>query len=79
MAEMEAFVFRLCHQFGRKVLHAAIDVTQHHWHDSPLWAIAFLGFPDNSILQGGDVNPMSNPQPADRVTQLHPPGTGYPF
>jgi hypothetical protein len=79
MAEMEAFVFRLRHQFGRKVLHAAIDVTQHHWHDSPLWAITFLGVPDNSIFTGWGCQSHVQPPTWRQGDPAAPPGTGYPF
>jgi hypothetical protein len=61
----------------------------HHWHDSPLWAIAFLGFPDNRIFTCGAVNPTPNPNledqasvfvtPGDRMTQLYPQALGTHF
>jgi hypothetical protein len=61
----------------------------HHWHYSPLWATAFVEFPATGFLQGGAVNPMSNPQPGgpglriydpgDRVTQLYPQALGTHF
>jgi hypothetical protein len=62
----------------------------HLWDDSQLWAIAFLGFPDNRIFTGwGLSTPRPTPNleeqasvfitPGDRVTQLYPQALGTHF
>jgi hypothetical protein len=62
----------------------------HHWHDSPLWAIACLGLPDNRIFTGRGCQPHAQSPnledqasvfvtPGDRVTQLYPQTLGTHF
>jgi hypothetical protein len=56
-----------------------IDHHHHHlWHDSPLWAIAYLGFPDNRIFMGWGCQPHAQPPTwRTRPPYLWPPGTEW--
>jgi hypothetical protein len=40
---------------------ALINHHHHHLHYSPLWALAFLGFPDNRIFRGWGCQPHTHP------------------
>jgi hypothetical protein len=65
----------------------SISHNHHHRHNSPLWAIVFLGFPDNRIFHGGAVNPTPDPQPGGPGLRIYdhrrqgdpaiPPGTHW--
>jgi hypothetical protein len=50
---------------------------RHLWHDSPLWAVVFLGFPDNRIFTRWGCQSHAQPPvtPGNRVTQ--PLGTNF--
>jgi hypothetical protein len=51
----------------------------HLWHESPLWAIAFLGFPDNRIFMGWGCQPHAQPPTRGmRPLYLWPEETGWP-
>jgi hypothetical protein len=54
-------------------------LSHHRWHDSPLWAIAFLEFPDNRIFTGRGCEPHAQPPTwRTRPSYLWPPETGWP-
>jgi hypothetical protein len=49
------------------------------WHDSPLWDIAFLRFPDNRIFMGLGCQPRAQPPTwRTRPPYLWPPETEWP-
>jgi F0F1-type ATP synthase assembly protein I len=60
---------------------------RHHWHNSPLWAIAFLGFLDNRIFRGWGCQPHAQPggpglricDPGRQGDQLYPQALGAHF
>jgi hypothetical protein len=53
--------------------------NRHHCHDSPLWAIAFLGFPYNRSFTGWSCQPHAQPPTLrTRPPYLWPPETGWP-
>jgi hypothetical protein len=57
----------------------ALQFTHHHWHDSSLWAIAFLGFSDKRIFTVGSFQPHAQPPTwRTRPPYLWPPETGWP-
>jgi hypothetical protein len=56
-----------------------LQTSLHHWHDSPLWAIAFLGFSDSTILTGwGCQHYAQLPTWRTRPPYLWPPEIGWP-
>jgi hypothetical protein len=51
-----------------RILFAELILYNHrHWHDSPLWTIAFLGFPDNRNFTGCGCVPHAQLQPGGPV------------
>jgi hypothetical protein len=72
---------QLCHIINLGLLSDTSNYFQyhHHWHDSPLWAIAFPGFPDNRIFTGWGCQPHAKPSTRrTRPPYLWPPETGWP-
>jgi hypothetical protein len=61
----------MCHAIvTREPLIMDPSIIHHLWHDSLLWAVAFLGFPDNRIFTGWGCQPHAQPPDLEDQTSV---------